>query len=75
MRYHVIPFLGQINGKQSPSVSEQLEEVINQGASNGWKFEHLTSVNVEVKPGCLYALFGAQPYYTQHDMVVFSECN
>ncbi len=73
-RYHVVPFKGVINEKQSANdVSKQLEEVLNYGARNGWTFEHLNSVNIEVRPGCFAWLFGLHRETTKHDMVVFSE--
>ena len=70
--YRVMPFIGTIKGKQSASqVSDQLESMINEGSSQGWEFDHLGSVNIEVSPGCIASLFGARVSYTRYDMAVF----
>jgi hypothetical protein len=72
MTYRVIPFIGRITTKQSPvDVSNQLEALINEAADEGWQFEQVNNVNIEVKPGCLAGLFGAKPDYVHFDMVVF----
>ena len=72
--YRVMPFIGKINSKQSAAdVSDQLESLINEGAKEGWEFDQLNNVNIEVKPGCIAGLFGAKLAYTQFDMVVFKK--
>lgn len=71
-RYQVMPFIGKIKANQSAiEVSNQLEELLNKGAENGLEFVELSSVNIEVQPGCLAALFGAKASYVRFDMAVF----
>ncbi len=71
-RYQVMPFIGKIKGNQSAiDVSNQLEALLNKGAENGLEFVELSSVNIEVQPGCLAALLGAKASYVRFDMAVF----
>lgn len=72
--YRVIPFIGKIKNNQSAvNVSDQLEELINEGAKEGWEFDQLSNVNIEVQPGCLSGAFGAKADYTRFDMVIFKK--
>lgn len=72
--YRVIPFIGKITNKQSAvDVSNQLEALINKGVKEGWDFDQLSNVNIEVQPGCIAGLFGAQVAYTRLDMAVFKK--
>lgn len=74
MRYKVMPFIGKIKSSQSAvEVSNQLEALINEGAKEGWLFEQVNNVNIEVQPGCLAGLFGAKADYVRFDMVVFKK--
>ena len=74
MRYRVMPFIGKIKGNQSAAdVSNQLEGLINEGAKEGWQFEQVNNVNIQVQPGCLAGLFGAKEDYVRFDMVVFKK--
>lgn len=74
MRYRVIPFIGKVKRYQSANdVSNQLEALINEGAKEGWQFEQVNNVNIEVQPGCLAAIFGAKVDYVRFDMVIFKK--
>jgi hypothetical protein len=73
-KYRVIPFIGKIKGNQNAvDVSNQLEAIIDEGVKEGWEFDQLNNVNIEVQPGCLAGLFGAKVDYTRFDMVVFKK--
>lgn len=70
--YKVVPFIGQSKGTLSASdVAAQLENAIRYHASIGWEFCQLSDVNVEVQPGCLAGLFGAQVQYVRFDQIIF----
>ena len=70
--YKVIPFMGQIKAGGSVSaIAEQLQNAIASGSKDGWELHSFNDVNIEVKPGCLSALFGAKVSYTQYDQIVF----
>lgn len=72
MRYRVMPFIGKIKSNQTAAdVSNQLESLINEGAREGWQFEQVNNVNIEVQPGCLAGLLGKKADYVRFDMVVF----
>ena len=71
-QYKVVPFIGQIKGKQSAGdVSQQLESVISQHATQGWELHQLSDVNIEVRPGCIAALLGTRISYVRFDQLVF----
>ena len=71
-QYKVVPFIGKIKSNQSASeVSSQLQSVINSEASQGWELDQIQAVNIEVKPGCIAALFGSTEVYVKFDQVIF----
>jgi len=64
MQYHVVPFTANIvTGQGADAAAEQLEEMINHFASQGWDYVRLESVSTIVtnpgNAGC--AGFGAVP--------------
>lgn len=71
-QYKVVPFIGQSKGRLSAAeVASQLEFAISQYASQGWEFYQLSDVNIEVRPGCLAGLFGAEVQYARFDQLIF----
>jgi hypothetical protein len=76
MEYKVVPFVASIDHKKGTSahVAEQLEQLINQHASTGWKYIRLEGVSTFVSPdnGC-FGLGGKPGYTTIRQMVVFSK--
>ncbi|RAJ06775.1 hypothetical protein LX64_01902 [Chitinophaga skermanii] len=75
MEYKVIPFVASINPSNGTSnhVADQLQELIDNQAVQGWEYIRLESVSTYVQPtaGCFG--FGAtQGYTTQRQMVVFT---
>jgi len=76
MEYKVVPFVASIDHKLGTSahVAEQLEKLINEYASNGWKYEKLEAVSTYVNPdnGC-FGLGGKPGYTSNRQMVVFSK--
>jgi hypothetical protein len=71
-QYKVVPFLGRTRGGvAADEVSRQLESTINSEADSGWEFYQLGDINIEVSPGCLASLFGAQVSYIRFDQVIF----
>jgi hypothetical protein len=74
--YLVIPFIGKIksgffSSENAETVSRQLQSLINQYSQRGWEFHTIAKVDIEVAPGCLASLFGAQTSYITFDQVVF----
>lgn len=72
--YTVVPFIGKIKSNESAvEVSNQLQNIINTKAENGWELHQLSEVNIEVKPGCLAGLFGAKETYVKFDQIIFKK--
>ena len=70
--YAVAPFMGRMKGRQSlQSVSDQIQQMIDQHVDVGWEFMHLASVNIEVARGCLAAFFGKKASYMRYDYLFF----
>ncbi|PJB57391.1 MAG: hypothetical protein CO098_11675 [Bacteroidetes bacterium CG_4_9_14_3_um_filter_41_19] len=76
MQYKVVPFVASIDQKKGTSdhVAQQLEQLINEYASNGWTYVRLESVSTYVSPdnGC-FGLGGKPGFTTARQMVVFSK--
>lgn len=76
MEYKVVPFVASIDHKKGTSehVAEQLEQLINKYASEGWNYVRLEGVTTFVEPdnGCFG--FGGKPgFATTRQMIVFSK--
>ena len=71
-QYKVVPFRGHAKGGlNATDVAKQLETIIQQHAAQGWEFCQLSDVNIEVQPGCIAGLFGAEVQYARFDQVIF----
>ncbi|GAA4278584.1 DUF4177 domain-containing protein [Aquimarina mytili] len=75
MEYKVVPFVASIGNKgTSNQAANQLEDLIQNHANQGWKYVRLESLITFVQPesGCFG--FGARPgYTTSRQMIVFSK--
>jgi len=71
--YKVKAFLGRAKGAQGGEiVAQQLSELINSEAINGWELYQMSDVNIEYKPGCLGGLFGKKTIsYIRYDQIIF----
>jgi len=69
--YKVVGFGGHAKASRVGDISGQLEAAINAEATDGWEFYQLQAVNVQVAPGCLSSLFGAEASYIQVDQLIF----
>jgi hypothetical protein len=71
-QYQVVPFIGKIKSNQSAAdVAGQLQGVISQYATQGWEFQQMGDVNIEVQAGCLAGLLGAKTSYMRFDQIIF----
>ena len=75
-QYRVVPFRASIQGgmfsKDSiGTAAQQLQELINRVAGEGWDYVGIEQVNVSVAPGCLAALLKQSHDTIAYDMVVF----
>jgi hypothetical protein len=72
-RYHVVPFLAQVNSRDSRSadrIAAQLQSVIDTNVTEGWEFYRIDQVQVSVKRGCLGALLGQKETLMALDHVI-----
>jgi hypothetical protein len=74
--YLVVPFVGQLKKsvfsvENAQKVSEQLRDLINPMAKQGWEFYRIDKVDIMVKPGCWASLFGAKASFLAFDQVIF----
>jgi hypothetical protein len=75
-QYLAVPFLGNVQrgffGIQGPDVvSQQLQDMINQYASQGWEYYHIATVYVSISTGCLASLLGIKSGSAEINQVVF----
>ena len=75
-KYKVVPFLGQlkrgvVSMDNASKVSEQLQELIDRHAAEGWDFYRIDKVDIQISPGCLAGLFGSKVSFITFDQVVF----
>ncbi len=68
--YKAVPFTGVVEEYSASQVAEQLSALIRSESLEGWEFYQINSVNINVSPGCLASLFGAQASTRKHDMVI-----
>lgn len=74
--YKVVPFIGEIRGgtfdkHNAQTVSNQLEDLIQDHAEEGWEFCSVEKVDIEVQPGCLGRVLGHSAEYLNFDQVIF----
>jgi len=72
--YKVVPFTATLNQQKETTavVANQLESIINQYLSEGWRYVRLESVStyIQADSGCFG--IGAKPgYISSYQMVVF----
>jgi len=48
-----------------------LEDVVNEYAEQGWEFQRIDTIGVELKPGCFGALSGKKEEYGQYYVITF----
>lgn len=71
-QYLVVPVMGVIKkGGTMVEVSAQLQETINRYCGQGWEFQQLGAVNIEIRKGCFFGLFYAGSDYTRFDQLIF----
>lgn len=73
MRYRVRPF--NFNSSWSidlpGDISGYLESFIASQAADGWQFDRVNTVNIEVQSGFLAKILGRKTRYIPFDLVVF----
>jgi len=74
--YHVEPFVGRVttgpfSGESETTVAQQLGDLINRVAADGWEYEAMARVDIITAPSCLGYLFGNRGTVVPFDMVIF----
>lgn len=75
-QYRVVPFIGQLKSgvfsvENAGKVSQQLQDLINQYATDDWEFYRIDKVDIQVSAGCMAGLFGAKSGIITFDQVIF----
>ncbi len=75
MTYKVVPFTARITQKDtSTTVSEQVQQIIDLHAKQGWQYVSLESVQTSVAPSAGCFGLGATPgFTTSFQMLVFQQ--
>lgn len=60
MSYQYKAMAVMLNGNQKKhgNLSQQLTDMINENATDGWEFQGIDSSNIKTEPGCLGRLLG-----------------
>jgi hypothetical protein len=74
--YKVIPFIGKLksgffSSENATTVAQQLQSAIEQQAGAGWELDTYAKVDIEIRPGCIGALFGGKTAYITFDQLIF----
>ena len=74
--YRVVPFVGkartaEMSQRTGQEIAQQLQQVIDGGAQDGWEFYHMDSAHLYAAPGCIGALLGQKGGVLTLNMVVF----
>ncbi|MCK6263961.1 DUF4177 domain-containing protein [Vibrio sp. ZSDE26] len=48
-----------------------LERVVNEYADDGWEFQRVDSIGVQVQPGCMDSLFGKKVQNNSYYVITF----
>jgi hypothetical protein len=71
-QYKTVPFIGrgkdELNAK---IIAQQLTDLINVNSQDGWVFDQINNVNIDVQAGCLASLFGQRSFEKRFDMLIF----
>jgi hypothetical protein len=59
---------GQTQGQE---IAEYVQTWANRLAEQGWQFYRIDTMGETAMPGCLAALFGGGPQYTQYSIMTF----
>lgn len=61
----------QMKAHKGNEAAAYLENVVNKYASDGWEFQRVDSIGVQVQPGCLDALKGNKATNSSYYVITF----
>lgn len=72
---HFVPKLehGVLGGAKGAAVEQQVQDLLNQNASQGWELVDYDAVHVHVAAGCLAGLFGKKDQTIEYDIMIFAK--
>lgn len=60
-----------MKGRKGNEAAGYLQAVVNEHASDGWEFQRVDAIGVQVKPGCLAGLFGQKEEQEHYYVITF----
>jgi len=68
-----VPFTPQVSlGSSSMNViSRELRDTVSEYEAKGFEFMRIDTVHVDIRPGCIMAMFGKQTEYHPYEFLVF----
>lgn len=61
----------QMKAHKGNEAAAYLESVVNKYASEGWEFQRVDSIGVQVQPGCIDALSGKKAENSSYYVITF----
>lgn len=58
-------------GQKGNEAAAYLQGVVNQKAEDGWEFQRVDAIGVNVEAGCLAGLFGQKNTYQTYYVITF----
>jgi len=68
-----VPFTPQVSlGSSSMNeISRELRDTVSEYEAKGFEFMRIDTVHVDIRPGCIMAMFGKQSEYHPYEFLVF----
>ena len=68
-----VPFICQVKfgEKNMDGIARQLNETVSIFEARGYEFLRIDTIHVDIRPGCIMALFGKQIEYHPYEFLVF----
>ncbi len=61
----------QMKAHKGNEAAVYLENVVNKHASDGWEFQRIDSIGVQVQPGCMGATTGGKTENSSYYVITF----
>ena len=58
-------------GRKGNEAARYLQDVVNIEAENGWEFQRIDPIGVDVRPGCFASLFGSKAEIMTYHVITF----
>ena len=61
----------QMKAHRGNEAAAYLEGVVNKYALEGWEFQRIDGIGVQVQPGCIDGLFGKKAQHNSYHVITF----